>query len=92
MLSLGFFGGPNPLGHRTYMGIIYWLPFSCQEQREGTGGGKSWYQPPKDVYDTHCDAGIDYLSKSSILNMGITSKRELHEAVNINEPVKWTRS
>ena len=48
-------GGPNP----PYIGITDWLLFFCQEQCEGTGGGKSGDQPPKDVYDTHCDAGID---------------------------------
>ena len=33
-----------------------------------------------------------YLWKASLSNMGITSKRELHEAVNINKPVKWIRN
>ena len=48
-------GGPNP----PFIGITDWLLFFCQEQCEGTGGGKSGDQPPKDVYDTHCNAGID---------------------------------
>ena len=52
MLSLGFVGGPNPLGHRTYMGIIYWLPFflSRTAWRDGwreigipTSEGCLWY-------------------------------------------------
>ena len=52
MFSLGFVGGPNPLGHRTYMGIIYWLPFflSRTAWRDGwreigipTSEGCLWY-------------------------------------------------
>ncbi|CAH3133339.1 unnamed protein product [Pocillopora meandrina] len=35
------------------------LRYSETKQREGTGGGKSGDQLPKDVYDTHCNAGID---------------------------------
>ena len=55
---------------RNYIGITHWLPFFCQELRAGMGGGKSGDQPPKDVYNAHCDAGID-ISRSLLYQMWV---------------------
>ncbi|RMX60396.1 hypothetical protein pdam_00020569 [Pocillopora damicornis] len=42
-----------------FLGAVFKNNYNIAKQCEGTGGGKSGDQPPKDVYDTHCDAGID---------------------------------
>ena len=57
----------------------------------GTGGGKSGEQPPKDVYDAHCDAGID-ISRSLPYQIWVLRPSVSIAWDNIRKPVKWTRS